>query len=74
MEYQAGKLEQENQELLTSLKELREAGSSSSLSKLKTSSKVSSRCTRSVQQISGLKKLNGTQWDEMTRKLNDYSS
>ncbi|MBA0559695.1 hypothetical protein Golob_016648, partial [Gossypium lobatum] len=40
MEYRSGKLEQENQELLTSLKELREAriqeaGSSSSLSKLK---------------------------------------
>ncbi|MBA0769030.1 hypothetical protein Gotri_017798 [Gossypium trilobum] len=80
MEYRSGKLEQENQELLTSLKELREAriqeaGSSSSLSKLKNK-------LRSVEQMhkdcSTNLRAKEAEWnsqrEEMTRKLNDYSS
>ncbi|MBA0617048.1 hypothetical protein Godav_026525 [Gossypium davidsonii] len=80
MEYRSGKLEQENHELLTSLKELREAriqeaGSSSSLSKLKNK-------LRSVEQMhkdcSTNLRAKEAEWnsqrEEMTRKLNDYSS
>ncbi|KAH1079980.1 hypothetical protein J1N35_019741 [Gossypium stocksii] len=80
IEYRSGKLEQENQELLTSLKELQEAriqeaGSTSSLSKLKNK-------LRSVEQMhkdcSTNLRAKEAEWnsqrEEMTRKLNDYSS
>lgn len=79
MEYRAGKLEQENQELLASLKELQEAriqkaGNSSSLSKLKNKLK-------SVEQMQKDCSLNlrtkeaewNSQREEMMKKLNDYS-
>jgi predicted nucleic acid-binding Zn-ribbon protein len=63
MEYQAAKLEQENQELRISLRELQEAGiqesgASSSQAKLRNKLKVWSRCTEIVLQNLGLKKLN----------------
>ncbi|KAH1082588.1 hypothetical protein J1N35_022349 [Gossypium stocksii] len=80
MEYRAGKLEQENQELLASLKELQEAriqeaGTSSSLSKLKNKLK-------SVEQMHKDCSLNlrtkeaelNSQREEMMKKLHDYSS
>ncbi|XVF17362.1 hypothetical protein REPUB_Repub10bG0114600 [Reevesia pubescens] len=80
MEYRAGKLEQENQELLTSLKELREAriqeaGSFSSLSKLKNKLKsveqMHKECTAN---LTAKEAEWNSQREEMTRKLNDYSS
>ncbi|XVF61510.1 hypothetical protein PTKIN_Ptkin08bG0135800 [Pterospermum kingtungense] len=80
MEYRAGKLEQENQELLASLKELQEAriqeaGSSSSLSKLKNKLKsvelMHKECSTNL-------RAKEAEWNsqlgEMTRKLNEYSS
>ncbi|XWS45018.1 hypothetical protein CRYUN_Cryun15aG0099800 [Craigia yunnanensis] len=80
MEYRAGKMEQENQELLTSLKELQEAriqeaGSSFSLSKLKNKLKsveqMHKECSANLRAKEAEWK---SQREEMTRKLNDYSS
>ncbi|XP_031287652.1 uncharacterized protein At4g38062 [Pistacia vera] len=80
MKYQAGKLEQENQELLTSLKELQEAqihkaGSASSLAKLRNK-------LRSVEQMhrdcSANLRAKEAEWrsqlEKMDLKLNDYRS
>ncbi|XVF15295.1 hypothetical protein REPUB_Repub09cG0138600 [Reevesia pubescens] len=80
MEYRAVKLEQENQELLTSLKELREAriqeaGSSSSLSKLKNKLKSVEQMHKECSANLRAKEAEwNSQREEMTRKLNDYSS
>ncbi|KAK8566199.1 hypothetical protein V6N13_021273 [Hibiscus sabdariffa] len=80
MEYRAGKLEQENRELLTSLKELQEAriqeaGSSSSLSKLKNRLKSLEQKHKECSTNLRAKEAEwNSQQEEMTRKLNDYSS
>ncbi|KAK8710914.1 hypothetical protein V6N13_146223 [Hibiscus sabdariffa] len=80
MEYRAGKLEQENRELLTSLKELQEAriqeaGSSSSLSKLKNRLKSLEQKHKECSTNLRAKEAEwNTQRDEMTRQLKDYSS
>ncbi|XWS29595.1 hypothetical protein CRYUN_Cryun24cG0042300 [Craigia yunnanensis] len=80
MEYRAGKLEQENQELLTSLKELQEAriqeaGSSSSLSKLKNKLKSVEQMHKDCSTNLRAKEAEwNSQREEMTRKLHDYSS
>ncbi|XWS41654.1 hypothetical protein CRYUN_Cryun17cG0100700 [Craigia yunnanensis] len=80
MEYRAGKLEQENQELLTSLKELQEAriqeaGSSSSLSKLKNKLKSVEQMHKECSTKLRAKEAEwNSQREEMTGKLNDYSS
>ncbi|KAK8693152.1 hypothetical protein V6N13_070746 [Hibiscus sabdariffa] len=80
MEYRAGKLEQENRELLTSLKELQEAriqeaGSSSSLSKLKNRLKSQEQKHKECSTNLRAKEAEwNSQQEEMTRKLNDYSS
>ncbi|GMI67961.1 hypothetical protein like AT4G38062 [Hibiscus trionum] len=79
-EYRAGKLEQENEELLSSLKELQEARiqearSSSSLLKLQNNLKsvkqMHKECSENLQ-------AKEAEWnyrqEEMTRKLNNYSS
>ncbi|GMI98050.1 hypothetical protein like AT4G38062 [Hibiscus trionum] len=80
MEYQAGKLEQENRELLSSLKELQEAriqeaGSSSSLSKLKNRLKSLEQKYKECSTNLRAKEAEwNSQQEEMTRQLNDYSS
>ncbi|KAL4353593.1 hypothetical protein GQ457_06G035040 [Hibiscus cannabinus] len=80
MEYRAGKLEQENRELLTSLKELQEArileaGSSSSLSKLKNRLKSLEQKHKECSTNLRAKEAEwNSQRDEMTSQLNDYSS
>ncbi|XWS33395.1 hypothetical protein CRYUN_Cryun22dG0078500 [Craigia yunnanensis] len=75
MEYRAGKLEQENQELLTYLKELQEAGSSSSISKLKNKLKsveqMQKECSTNLRAKEAER---NSQWEEITRKLNNYIS
>ncbi|OMO56279.1 hypothetical protein CCACVL1_26664 [Corchorus capsularis] len=80
IEYRAGKLEKENQELMTSLKELQEAriqeaGSSSSLSKLKNRLKsVEQMHKESSANLRAKEAEWNSQREEMTRKLNDYGS
>ncbi|XP_022752043.1 uncharacterized protein At4g38062-like [Durio zibethinus] len=80
MEYRSGKLAQENQELMTSLKELQEAriqeaGSSSSLSKLKNKLKSVEQMYKECSANLRAKEAEwNSQREEMTRKLNDYSS
>ncbi|GMI67223.1 hypothetical protein like AT4G38062 [Hibiscus trionum] len=80
MEYRTGKLEQENRELLTSLKELQEAriqeaGSSSSLSKLKNRLKSLEQKHKECSTNLRAKEAEwNSQQEEMIRKLNDYSS
>ncbi|XP_022740531.1 uncharacterized protein At4g38062-like [Durio zibethinus] len=80
MEYRAGQLEQENQELLTSLKELQEArikqaGSSSSLSKLKNKLKSVEQMHKECSANLRTKEAEwNSQREEMTRKLNNYTS
>ncbi|MBA0877177.1 hypothetical protein Goshw_024067 [Gossypium schwendimanii] len=80
MEYQAGKLEQENQELLASLKELQEAriqeaGNSSSLSKLKNKLKSVEQMHKDCSSNLRTKEAEwNSQREEMMKKLNDYSS
>ncbi|KAL4367095.1 hypothetical protein GQ457_05G014360 [Hibiscus cannabinus] len=80
MEYRAGKLEKENEELLSSLKELQEARiqearSSSSLLKLKNKLKsveeMHKECLANLQAKEAEWKY---QREETTRKLNSYSS
>ncbi|KAK8672996.1 hypothetical protein V6N13_111352 [Hibiscus sabdariffa] len=79
-EYRAGKLEQENEELLASLKELQEAGiqearSSSSLlklqNKLKSVEQMHEECSANL--LAKEAEWN-YQREEMTRKLSKYSS
>ncbi|KAL1073620.1 hypothetical protein V6Z11_D11G235000 [Gossypium hirsutum] len=80
MEYRAGKLEQENQELLASLKELQEAriqeaGNSSSLSKLKNKLKSVEQMHKDCSSNLRTKEAEwNSQREEMMKKLNDYSS
>ncbi|XP_007047787.2 PREDICTED: uncharacterized protein At4g38062 [Theobroma cacao] len=80
MEYRAGKLEQENQELMTSVRELREArfqeaGSSSSLSKLKNKLKSVEQMHKECSANLRAKEAEwNSQREEMTKKLNGYSS
>ncbi|MFQ6634476.1 hypothetical protein Gotur_010486 [Gossypium turneri] len=80
MEYRAGKLEQENQELLASLKELQEAriqeaGNSSSLSKLKNKLKSVEQMHKDCSSNLRTKEAEwNSQREEMRKKLNDYSS
>ncbi|KAK8587624.1 hypothetical protein V6N13_086605 [Hibiscus sabdariffa] len=79
MEYRAGKLEQENRELLTSLRELQEAriqeAGSSSLSKLKNRLKsLEQRHKECSTNLRAKEAEWNSQRDEMTRQLNDYSS
>ncbi|XP_039011512.1 uncharacterized protein At4g38062 isoform X2 [Hibiscus syriacus] len=80
MEYRAGKLEQENRELLTSIKELQEAriqeaGSASSLSKLK--NRLRSLDQKHKECSTNLRAKEAewnSQREEMTRQLDDYCS
>ncbi|KAG8478516.1 hypothetical protein CXB51_028320 [Gossypium anomalum] len=80
MEYRAGKLEQENQELLASLKELQEAriqeaGNSTSLSELKNKLKSVERMHKDCSSNLKTKEAEwNSQREEMMKKLNDYSS
>ncbi|MBA0590670.1 hypothetical protein Gorai_019366, partial [Gossypium raimondii] len=80
MEYRAGKLEEENQELLASLKELQEAriqeaGNSSSLSKLKNKLKSVEQMHKDCSSNLRTKEAEwNSQREEMMKKLNDYSS
>ncbi|KAA3474156.1 bHLH family protein [Gossypium australe] len=80
MEYRAGKLEQENQELLASLKELQEAriqeaANSSSLSKLKNKLKSVEQMHKDCSSNLRTKEAEwNSQREEMMKKLNDYSS
>ncbi|XP_044488843.1 uncharacterized protein At4g38062-like [Mangifera indica] len=80
IEYQAGKLEQENQELLASLKELQEAqihkaGSTSSLVKLRNKLKSVEQMHRDCSASLRAKEAEwSSQLEKMDLELNDYRS